>query len=70
MLPEAGGGSDGVGDPVAEQCRLLQQLAHPRAAATWQSSFDYFSSETLEPNKYGTDFFFFLQKYRSTNNLR
>jgi hypothetical protein len=44
MLPEAGGGSDGVGDPVAEQCRLLQQLAHPRAAATWQSSFHYFIS--------------------------
>ena len=33
-LPAADGGRDGVGDAVAEQGRVLQQHAHPRAAAT------------------------------------
>jgi hypothetical protein len=33
-VPEAGGGGDGVGNAVAKECRLLQQLADPRAGAT------------------------------------
>ena len=33
-VPAAYGGRDGVGDAVAEQGRVLQQHAHPRAAAT------------------------------------
>jgi hypothetical protein len=41
-VPEAGGGGDGVGNAVAEECRLLQQLADPRAAATCQSSLIFF----------------------------
>jgi hypothetical protein len=36
-VPEADGGRDGVGDAVAEQGRLLQQHAHPRAAGTCQA---------------------------------
>jgi hypothetical protein len=35
-VPEADGGRDGVGDAVAEQGRMLQEHAHPRAASTCQ----------------------------------
>ena len=38
-VPAADGGRDGVGDAVAEQGRVLQQHAHPRAAATCQGRF-------------------------------
>ena len=44
-LPAADGGRDGVGDAVAEQGRVLQQHAHPRAAATCKNRREFGGSE-------------------------